>query len=148
MKQFTSQRTIEAGIDEVFDVVAHIENFQKALPHITNVEYLTEQRRGAGTRFRETRQMGKREATTELEVREYEPPNVVRMVSDAGGTVWDTTFRLTGTAARTVLSMEMDAIPHKLPARLSLPLIGRVVAKAIETDMDAVKAYCEGSSES
>ena len=145
MKQFTSERTIDAGIEAVFDVVAHIENFQKALPHITRVEYLTEQKRGAGTRFRETRLVGKREATTELEIREYEPPNVVRLVSDAGGTVWDTTFRLTGTAAQTVLSMEMDAIPHKLMSRLSLPLIGRVVAKAIGTDMDAVKAYCEGS---
>ncbi len=147
MKQFTSERTIEAGIDDVFDVVAHIENFQKAVPHIANVEFLTEQQRGVGTRFRETRLMGKREATTELEVREYEPPNLVRMVSDTGGTVWDTTFRLTGTAARTVLSMEMDAIPHALMARLSLPLIGRVVAKAIETDMDAVGAYCEALSE-
>lgn len=145
MKQFTSQRTIEAGVEEVFDVVAHIENFQKALPHITNVEYLTDQRRGVGTRFRETRMMGKREATTELEVREYEPPNIVRLVSDTGGTVWDTTFRLTGTSAQTVLSMEMDAIPHALMAKLSLPMIGRMVAKAIETDMDAVKAYCEGT---
>ena len=147
MRQFVSQRTIDAGIDEVFDVVAHIENFRKALPHITNVEFLTEQQRGVGTRFRETRMMGKREATTELEVREYEAPNVVRLVSDTGGTVWDTSFRLTGTTARTVLSMEMDAIPHTLMARLSLPLIGRFVANALEKDMDAVKAYCEGVSE-
>ena len=146
MKQFTSQRAIDAGIDEVFDLVAHIENLRKALPHVTNVEFLTEQQRGVGTRFRETRRMGRREATTELEVREYEPPNTVRLVSDAGGTVWDTTFRLTGTSAATQLSMEMDAIPHTFMAKLSLPLIGRAVAKAIESDLDAVKAHCEGSS--
>lgn len=145
MRQFTSQRAIGAGIDEVFHVVAHIENFQKAVPHIVNVEYLSEHTRGVGTRFRETRQMGRREAATELEVREYEPPNTVRLVSDAGGTVWDTTFRLTGTSAATQLSMEMDAIPHTLLARLSLPVIGRFVARAIESDLDAVKAYCERS---
>jgi len=147
MKQFTSERTIDAGIDEVFDVVAHIENFQKALPHITKFEYLTEQSRGAGTRFRETRIMRGREATTELEVREYEPPRTVRMVSDAGGTVWDTVFRLSGEGSTTRLHMEMDAIPHKLIAKLSLPLMGRVVAKAIESDMDGVMAYCERSSD-
>ncbi|NND03317.1 MAG: SRPBCC family protein [Acidimicrobiia bacterium] len=147
MKQFLSERTIEASIEDVFDVVAHIENFQKALPHIVGIEYLTEQNRGVGTRFKETRMMGKREATTELEVREYEPPALVRMVSDAGGTVWDTVFRLTAAGSATRLAMEMDAIPHKLMAKLSLPLIGGFVAKAVEKDLDAVKVYCEGSSE-
>lgn len=127
-------------------MVAHIESFQQALPHITKVEYLTEQQRGVGTKFRETRVMRGREATTELEVREYEPPNSVRLVSDAGGTVWDTTFRLAEAGAGTRLSMQMDAIPHKLMARLALPLIGRVVAKAIESDMDAVKVHCEHHS--
>lgn len=143
MKQFTTERAIEAGMQEVFDVIAHIENFQAAIPHITKVEFLSSEQRGVGTRFRETRLMRGREVTTELEVREYEPPTMVRIVSDAGGTVWDTFFRLSQEGSTTRLAMEMDAIPHKLLARLALPLIGGSVAKAIEADMDALKTYCE-----
>jgi carbon monoxide dehydrogenase subunit G len=56
------QRHVNAPMEVVFDAIAHIENFSQAAPHIVGVEYLSEQKRGVGTRFRETRRMGKREA--------------------------------------------------------------------------------------
>ena len=87
--------------------------------------------------------MGRREATTELEVTEYEPPNRVRMVSDSGGTIWDTVFTVTADGSGSRLDMVMDARPHKLLAKLTVPLFGRMVAKAVEKDMDEVKDYCE-----
>ena len=37
----------------------------------------------------------------------------------------------------------MDARAHKLPPKLMNPLIKGMVQKAVEKDMDAVKAYCE-----
>ena len=46
----------------------------------------------AETRFRETRVMKGREASTVLEVTEYESPRRIRLVSDEGGTIWDTVF--------------------------------------------------------
>jgi len=51
--------------------MAHIDNFRKAVPGITSVEFLSETRSGVGTRFRETRVMNGREATVELEVTEF-----------------------------------------------------------------------------
>jgi uncharacterized protein YndB with AHSA1/START domain len=144
MATTTTDRTIAASADDVFDVVAHIEHFRKAVPHLLEVEFLSEQRRGVGARFRETRQMGKRTAHTTLEVTEYEPPSRVRLVSDEGGTVWDTVFtvRPTGGGSAT-LTMEMDARPHKLLAKLTVPLFKGMVAKAVDKDLDAIKAYCE-----
>ena len=100
-----------------------------------------------GARFRETRLMGGRRATTELEVTEYVPDERVRFVSDQGGTIWDTTFTVEpgpdGRATRLVLVME--ARPYKLVSRLVTPLMKGVVAKAIATDLDAVKAYAEAA---
>ena len=91
--------------------------------------------------------MGSRRATTELEVTEYVQDEHVRFVSDAGGTVWDTTFTVEpdpdGRGTRLV--MVMEARPHKLLARLATPLMKRVIAKAIDADRDAVKAYAEAS---
>lgn len=145
MTRFTTKRTIDAPVHKVFDTVANIENFSKAVPHITNVEFLTDTHRGVGAKFRETRLMRGREATTDLEVTEYVDGESVRMVSDAGGTIWDTVFRVRPVGDSTELGMAMTAAPYKMMAKLVTPLIKGMVAKAVEADMDSVKSYCESA---
>jgi hypothetical protein len=135
---------IDAPLERVFDTVAHIESFSKASPHIVDVDFLSERRRGVGTRFRETRMVGKRRASTELEVTEYVLNERVRFVSDAGGTVWDSLFELRRVDGKTVLDFTMDARAYKLFAKALNPLMRGMVAKFIARDMDSVKAYCEG----
>ncbi len=148
MSRTTVRRTIDAPVDRVFDAVAHIESFKQASPSIKEIEFLTEEKRGVGTRFRETRVMNGREASTELEVKEYVPNERVRMVSDTGGTIWDTVFTVSPSGAESSeLEMVMDARPHKFIARLVNPLIKGMVTRAIESDMDAVKQYCEQDCE-
>jgi uncharacterized membrane protein len=88
-----------------------------------------------------------REVTTELEVTEYEPNQRVRLVSDAGGTVWDTMFTVRDNDGESVVSLLMDARPHKLTARVMNRVISRMIRKGIEGDLDGVKAYCEGGGE-
>ena len=85
----------------VFRTVAHVEQFSQAVPGILRVEFLSEVKSGVGARFRETRMMMGREASTELEVTEYVENERVRIVSEAGGALWDTVFtvvRRTGRA--------------------------------------------------
>lgn len=138
-------RTIRAPATAVFEMVANATNYTEAVPEIVKVGFLTDQRSGVGTRFRETRVMGRREATTELEVTEYVANERIRMVSDAGGTVWDTLFTVTpvedGDATR--LELVMEAKPYRLRSRILVPLMKRAVAKAVAGDMDAVKAHLE-----
>ncbi|MFA9564061.1 MAG: SRPBCC family protein [Acidimicrobiales bacterium] len=147
MSQTTSSRMIHAPVEAVFDCVAHIQNFSHAVPDISKIEFLTQSRRGVGTRFRETRVMKGREATTELEVTEYDAPHRVRFVSDEGGTIWDTVFTTVAEDGGTRLEMVMDARAYKLTAKIVNPFIGRMISKAIEDDMDAVKTYCETAAE-
>jgi carbon monoxide dehydrogenase subunit G len=143
MKPITTARTIDAPLDEVFHVVADIAHFSQAVPQITKVEFLTDQRSGIGTRFRETRLMSGREQQVELEVTEYVPSDRVRLVADAGGTIWDTLFTVTPAGAQTKLAMAMEARAYRLLAKIMNPLIRRMVVKGVERDMDAVKEYCE-----
>lgn len=140
-------RTIDAPIDVVFSTIADISNFSSAVPHIEKVEFLSDVRTGVGARFRETRIMGGRKASTVLEVTEYVANERVRFVSDQGGTIWDTTFSVEpGADGRgTRLDLVMKARPHKLVARLVTPLMKGVIAKAIAADLDAVKAYAEAA---
>ena len=145
MGRTTVTRTIKAPVESVFKTVAHIDNFSKVVPDIVKVEFLSEQKSGVGARFRETRRMGKREASTVLEVTEYVENEHVRLVSDQGGTIWDSVFTTKPNSDGTVeLKMVMDANAYKLFAKVVTPLIKGVVRRAIEKDLDAVKAHCEG----
>ena len=146
MSRTTVSRTIHAPIAKVFDTIAHIENYSQAVPHITKVEFLSETRRGVGTKFKETRLMGKREASSVLEVTEYVENERVRMVSDQGGTIWDTVFTVQQSGDAVDLIMVMDARAYKLLAKFFNPLLKGMIRKFIERDMDGVKALCEGGA--
>ena len=58
-------RFIRSPVDRVFQTLANIENFSQAVPGITNVQFLSEQKQGVGTRFVETRIINGRQASTE-----------------------------------------------------------------------------------
>ena len=137
-------RKINAPIEKVFKTVADIGQFSEAIPHIVNIEFLSEIKSGLGTKFRETRLMKSKESSTELEVTEYVENERIRLVADSHGTVWDTTFTVTPGDDGTELNMTMEARSYKLVPKIMNPLIKGMVKKMIEIDMDYVKKFCEG----
>lgn len=143
MATITRSMTIAAPVETVFDTIAHVDRFAEAVPDVKDVEYLGETRRGVGTRFKETREIKGRVGTTVLEVTEYGENEKVRIVSDAGGTIWDTLFTVEQSGEGTKLDMVMEARPHTLLARISTPLVKGMVGKGIEADLVSVKEYCE-----
>jgi uncharacterized protein YndB with AHSA1/START domain len=148
MSRITVSRTVAAPVATVFAVVTNIERLPESNPDVVRVEFLTDQRSGAGTRFRETRSSRGREMVTELEVTEYVENEHARFVTDTGGTVWDTvfTFRPTGSppGSATDLEIQLDARAHKLLAKIMNPLIKGMVRKGMEKHVAALSAYCEG----
>jgi carbon monoxide dehydrogenase subunit G len=136
-------RMIQAPLSVVFDVISRPDGFKAAVPGIQHIEFLSASHSGVGTRFVETRQMNGREAKAELEVTELNDNERVRIVSDMGGTVWDTLFCVRVVDEQVELTMSMDARPHNFLANLMTPMILPMVSKAVESDMDAVKKYCE-----
>ena len=143
MSQTSVSINIQAPIEKVFAAISDIESFPIRAEAITEVEFLTEQRSGIGTQFRETRMLKGRESQTELEVTEFVENDRIRMVSDQGGTIWDTIFIVQQTESDTRLDMTMDAKPYKLMAKLINPLIKGMIARFIQKDMDELKAWCE-----
>ncbi len=139
----TVTRTIRAPAELVFDAVSSIDTFSTIVPEIVRVEHLSETHVGVGARFRETRDMNGRRATSELEVTEYERPNRVRLISDQNGAIWDSLFTVEDRGGHSVLTFVMEARAYNLLAKLVTPFIKGMVQKAIESDMDAVKAWCE-----
>ena len=148
MSRTEVHRTIAAPADLVFAAVTDVEHFSRAVPEIERVEFVSENRVGLGARFRETRVTRGREATVELEITEFAPPERARFLSEAGGVQWDTVFQVTAAGdGNTGLAMVMEATPLTFMARLVMPLMKGMVRKAIASDMDAIKAYCEEYAE-
>ncbi len=137
------KRSIAAPVDVVFRAVADVNQFSQALQHIVKVEFLSETKTGLGTRFRETRLLHGKENTTELHVTEFVENDHVRLVADSQGTVWDTVFTVRPADEKTLLTMRMDAHSKSLATRALVFLISGLVRRAIEKDLDAVKAFCE-----
>ena len=69
---FTLNRTVNAPIDNVFRVYSDFANAAARIDGIENIEILTDDPIGKGTRFRETRIMFGREYTEEMEITEFE----------------------------------------------------------------------------
>ena len=100
----------------MFEVITNVERLPESNPDVTSIEFLSEQRSGAGTRFRETRAAKGRQVVTELERTEQVDNHSARFVSDTGGgTIWDTmfSFRPEGSPAgtQTLLEIQLDARP-------------------------------------
>ena len=141
--RWTSSRIIHATPARVFRTVADPEEFQRAIPGGSQVEYLTPSRTGVGVKFRATRLMKGKPTTFEQEVTEFVPNEKIRLVNITHGTVWDSTFSVRAESGGTVLTLTMDARAEQLLARVMTRLIAGILQKALDTDMDAVKAYCE-----
>jgi uncharacterized membrane protein len=134
---------IDAPIELVFQTISTPEKFMEAVPHIKSVELLTEERSGPGTKFKETRLMGKRKASTVLEIAEEEKNSHIRMISKAGGATWDSTFSTEAEEDGVQLRLVMTAVPTNFLARISIRMIKGMIAKALKNDMLAIKEYCE-----
>lgn len=141
----TKTKEIRAPIEMVFDAVAHVGTFKEVAPHILKVEMLSEVSKGVGAKFRETREMNGKQSSTVLECTQYQENHLVRFIADEGGTIWDSLFTTTANADGTRLSLEMEARPHKFMSRIITPLIMGMIGKAIEDDMDSIKAWCENN---
>jgi hypothetical protein len=138
-----SHREIRAPLNVVFRTLSRIDEYSKAVPGIIKVEFLSDRHDGVGTRFRETRRMNGKEVSTDLEVTELSENKSIRMVSDTGGTIWDTVFFVEEAGPLVRMNMQMHARPRQFLAKLMTPMILGMVHKAVQQDMDSLRKFCE-----
>jgi hypothetical protein len=136
-------RTIQAPADVVFETIADPNRFAQAISGVTHLEVSSGMKSGVGTRFRQTRTMNGMESVMEFEVTEYVKTERLRILNQTHGTIWDSLFTFTPKGSSTKLAMRMEARARRLLPRLLLPWVCRFIKKAVEKDIDAVKATCE-----
>jgi len=136
---------IEAPIDAVFNTVADVREFSKALPHVASYEFLNDKIAEVGSKFRETRIMNGKHQVNELEITDFIPNEMVRIISENHGTIWDTVFTTITENGTTILTLEMEARSNKVLLNMLIKVIMGMVKKAVIKDLEYVKLYCENN---
>jgi len=141
--RWRAERTIDAAPERVFALMANPEAFNKAIPDGREVEYLNDVRSGVGMRLRAWRMNRGKRLGFDQEVTEFVPGQRVRMLNVTHGVLWDGVFDVRREGRGAVLSLTMDAVTRNPVVRLMNLFIHGMVQRALEKDLDAVKAYCE-----
>lgn len=141
--ELSTGSTIHAPNDLVFRTLANPRMFAQAVPEIEQIDFLTGQQEGPGTRFRETRIMNGHKVASELSITEQVDGQRLRIDSIAGGASWSTLFELSPAGANTRVEMSTTARPLGVMGRLLVPLILGLIRKALAKDLDAIRQFCE-----
>src|SRR5689334_10465002 len=111
MLELSVSREIAAPPARVFAVASDLRNAAGRVRAITKLEVLTDGPIRVGTRFRETRKMGRREATEEMEVLEMDPPRSYAFGCESCGCRYRMEMRCVPKGAGTELQMHFQAEP-------------------------------------
>lgn len=133
MARTVATRTIAAPIGVVFNTVADPQQLRKAVPRMGNIELLSERRYRQGSYV--------------MEITEYVPNDHVRVVTQPAGTVWDSVFAVRPVGQDTVLTLTMEGRTNRLRSKILNFMIRGMLKRAVESDMDSIKAFCEALRE-
>jgi uncharacterized membrane protein len=142
----TCSTFVAAPVERVFALGTDIENWPQYIKGIKRVELLTEGPFRVGTRFRETRLMHGREATEEMEVTAVEPGRGYTLGCTSCGCQYRSEFRFQPEGGGTRVTMDFEARPLSLFARLMSPLawlMKGMVRKCVEEDLRDLKSHAE-----
>ena len=138
---------IAAPQQDVWDRITDIEHAHERIPAIKRIEILSPQRHGLGLRWRETRIMFGKEATEVMEITQWHPPHEYVTSAQSHGSEYRCTLRVEPTAEGSTLSFHFTATPLTLTAKLVgtllAPLMRGAITKALQGDLNAIKAACE-----
>ena len=140
---------IAAPQDTVWECITDIERAHERIPAIKRIEILSPQRHGLGLRWRETRIMFGKEATEVMEITQWRPPHEYVTSAQSHGSDYRCTLRVEPAAAGSTLSFHFTATPLTLMAKVMSALMGPLmrgaITKALQGDLNAIKAACEAA---
>ncbi|MFG0318741.1 MAG: SRPBCC family protein [Planctomycetota bacterium JB042] len=147
MKKMTMSRRIAAPRPAVFAACTDFPNAAERVEGITNVKMLTDGPVGKGTRFEETRTMFGKDATETLEVSAFDPDRSVTVSCFSCGVEYDSTFTFSDDGGGTRVDLEIVTTPKTIGAKIFSPIMGammgKMMKKCIEQDLDDLQKHCE-----
>lgn len=149
MKPIVVRRTVAAEPAAVFAIASDFAGAAGRLTGIRRVEMLTSGPPGLGTRFRETRVFGSREAVETMEVVAWDAPRSYMLRATSCGAEFDSEVRCLAEGAGTRTEIEMRVRPVRWWAHLMAPLFALTagpVRKCLEKDLADIAAAAEAAA--
>jgi carbon monoxide dehydrogenase subunit G len=138
-----------AAPEQVWDAITDLHHAADRISAIKRLEVLGDGTIGEGTRFRETRVMFKKEATEEMEITRWEPPECYAVECESCGSHYATTFRCIPEGDGTRVEITWDVQPLTFTAKVMGGLMGRLMLNAcrkmFDKDLEDVRRSVEGS---
>ncbi len=145
MATVTAEQNVDAPARDVFELVTNLDRCAAIINGIEKIDVLTPGPFGRGTRWRETRKFGGREATEEMTVTFFDPPRRYIVNAESHGARYRTEVSVEATGASSCcVTQTFEATPVSLLAKLMSPLsflMAGMVRKCFEADLaDIAKA--------
>ncbi len=145
--KITVQETIDAPIDQVFEVFSDVENTQQRISAISKVEILSKVKSGKGVRWRETRTMFGKEATEEMEITKADKPNSYTVKAASHGAAYTSIYSFRTQDDSTIIELEFTAVPTSISGQL-MSIMGILfkgaTKKVFRADIAELKSFLEG----
>ena len=146
MSSVKIEKIIDAPREIVFAKAADFENAADVVSGIVEVEMLTEEPIGEGTRFKETRIFFGRKASETMEVVAFEPQSKYQLKAISNGVNYLSSFDFVTEGESTKVTMTFEATPVTLFAKV-MSIFSKAmmnsVRKLVEKDLDDLKKFCE-----
>lgn len=147
MANFVMTEWIDVKVKSLFEFLSNVANAAQYIDNIKSGEKLTEGAIGVGTRFSETRIMNGKEATTELEVREYEPYSRFAIGSESEGIDVNYVYTLSAEKGGTRIMLNAEIAASGLK-KMMLPMVAGILKKEDAEHLKKVKAVLENEKSS
>lgn len=147
------QVAIQASPQEIWRVITDIENSIHTISGIEKVEVLEKPEQGlVGLKWRETRTMFGSTATEVMWITEAVANQSYKTRAESHGAIYRSQFTITERDGSSLLTMTFDSEPQTFSAKLMGALMGWMIkgstAKAVQQDLQDIKAAVEGGSNS
>ncbi|MBX3390977.1 MAG: SRPBCC family protein [Phycisphaeraceae bacterium] len=139
MPACTLIKQVNAPPERVFAFLADMNNWERAISAIKEIEVLTPGPVGKGTRFKETRVMFGKEATETMEITAWDPPRSHAIEADSCGARFISTISIEPTGAGSTIRMHTRTVAQTFFAKLFAPLgylMMGMMKKAMQKDLD------------
>jgi len=148
MSSLTVSTQVAASVEQTFEVFTDIGKASDRIPTITSIKVMSDGPFGEGTRWRETRMMFKKEATEEMWVTGFEPPNRYTVEANSHGMLYQTLFEFTPESGGTRVRWTFNGTPQTLVTKVTAPILGLMfngmMKKCLKGDLEALRDACEG----
>lgn len=140
---------VKAPLDRTFDVFSDITQMADRISGIKSAKILSEEQKGTGVEWEETREIFGQEATQRMGITELKTNEFYVVESEHSNVKYHTRFNFETVGDSTKVDMVFDANPRTFSARMGLfigNLMGGMMRKLMVKDMEDLKAFAEQGS--